>query len=449
MFYQKNNKMNNKVSSATHLLLKIKYLLFFVIGYFFIGQLHAFCIRQAIISSTANNHQLMTARENIKKEIFVTSEIMSEFFPNIEFKFQQDKKFLFKNKNMYVDQAHGYLNLQYKLFNGFTTIQKLLSRNHYIKFCYQEYHALLNETFFNILDSYQRAIALKKIIKINEDDILIAKKYLVKLKRAVEYNASNISNLYLAQAELAQVCSEKEKNIAQLIYIKNHLKYLTGLQFLHFMAPIDIFHDENYIHYQSFITTVMQNNYSIKARYYLSLYQKSQIQISQGHLLPIIRVILNTSKFFGLHDKNRRDLSEQNTDAVSFSVNMPLFDQGGMQYLNIIKTKKLYKMGQLDFQNLKSRIHNEAKSIWGNYTSSEYILQQSINTQNNYYKRYYALMKEHTLGAQTIMNIIQAQKDHNSASMQMIKYEMIYKTYLFTLHKLMGNFSNIDMVKID
>lgn len=439
--------MDNQGSSEINLFLKIKYFLF-IIGCFFIRDLYALGIRQALIASTTNNYQLMIARENIKKEIFITSEIMSEFFPNAEFKLQKDKKFLFKNKSMHIDQAYGYLNIEYKLFNGFTTIQKILSRNHYIKFCYQDYHGLLNETFFNILDSYQRAIALKKMIKINEDDILIAKKYLIKLKRAVECNSYNISNVYLAQAELAQVYSEKEKNTAQLIYIKNHLKYLTGLQFLHSMMPIDIFHGKNHIHYQSFITTVMQNNHSIKARYYLSLYQKSQIRISQSRLLPIIRIILNTSKFFGLHDRNRRDLSEYNTDAVSLSVNIPLFDQGGMQYLDIIKTKKLYRMGQLEFQNLKLRIHNEARSTWGHYTSSEYILQQSINTQNNYYKRYYALMKEHTLGVQTIMNIMQAQRDHNNASMQMIKHEMVYKTYLFTLHKLMGSFSNIDVVKV-
>ena len=106
-------------------------------------------------------------------------------------------------------------------------------------------------------------------------------------------------------------------------------------------------------------------------------------------------------------------------------------------------TKKLYRIGQLEFKNFKLQVENEAKSTWSYYTSYEYLLQHSINTQDSYYKRYYVLMKEHTLGAQTIINMIQAQKDHNNASIQMIRQEMNYKTYLFTLHKLMGNFTRM------
>jgi len=101
----------------------------------------------------------------------------------------------------------------------------------------------------------------------------------------------------------------------------------------------------------------------------------------------------------------------------------------------------------LFFENSKARVNYEAQSIWGKYKSTRSILKESIKAEQQYYKSYEAFSKEYKLGAQTIINVINSQRDYNRSAIQSIQNEMEYKTNLFSLYKLIGNLPEIMTVE--
>ena len=431
-----------------------KYLLFLPL-FFFQQNAFAFNLQDAVNAAIENNQQLAAAKKNLEKEVLATSEAATEFLPNINLDFKRDKNSLTNSDdiNSPANDHLGYyknnlkLNVEQVLFSGFGTVNKLAASNAQVKQAYENYFHTLNEIIFNVISSYQQVISYRNIVKINDENIQMATKSLNSTNKAVKNGADTVSTLYLAEAELSRVKSEKDSFTIRLVEAEQNFKYLAGIDIPAAITPIDLDFYKSFDNFNDFITLVYQNIHNIKSKYHASKTKENIVKANISNLSPRVSAYFSSSKLSGFDSAKARSLGEYDNNTVGLNVTVPIFYRGGAHYVAISKAKKDHQASKFDYEDTQARVDAEAQSSWKKYISAGSMLKQSKESEEKYYKSYESFSAEHKLGSQTIVNVINAQRDFNIAAIKRIQNEMEYKTNLFNLYKLIGSLPELMVMK--
>jgi outer membrane protein TolC len=417
----------------------------------------AFNLQDAVNAAIENNQQLAAAKKNLEKEVLATSEAATEFLPNINLDFKRDKNSLtslddINSSQLKENSYYGYyknnlkFNVEQELFNGFGTINKLSASNAQVKYAYENYYSTLNEIIFNVVSSYQQVISYRNVVNINDENIQMATKSLNSTKKAVKNGADTVSTLYLAEAELSRVKSEKDSFTIRLVEAEKNFKYLTGIDIPEEITPIDLNIYKSFDNFDDFIALVHQNNHSIKSKYHASKFKENMVKANISSLSPKVNAFYSSSRHSGF-DSKHASLSDRNNNTIGLNVNVPIFFKGGAHYVAISKAKKDHQASKFDYEDTRAKVDADAQSSWKKYISAGSILKQSKKAEEKYFKSYEAFSTEHKLGSQTIVNVINSQREFNFAAIKRIQNEMEYKTNLFNLYKLIGNLPELMVVK--
>ncbi|WP_236870417.1 TolC family protein [Candidatus Bandiella numerosa] len=417
--------------------------LFFASNFNYVG---AYSLKDAVNSTLLNNEQLQMSKKKLEIAILEKPKAATEFLPSIGATL--NKTFYnpsntkdYNGQSSFNKELFG-LNIQQDIFTGGSTIAKIAQADAKINAAYQEYNKALNEILLNTIKSYQNVLTSRELVKVQQTNVNMAQKSLEKAEITVKTGAETKTSLFLAKANLASMKSNLEDYLVGRTQAESSFQYYVGEEAPKIMEQIDV---KKYAKIKSFdefkVLVNTQNSDLIRVKNELKA-AKQGVNLAASELLPNVNLFANSSRP-KYSDNNPFKGSDLKGNTYGVGVNVPLLYRGGVQYLNISEAKKKSKSAEFSARDVINKIQSQAISVWNQYISSENIYTSSRVAEDNFYQTYLSTQSEFDVGAKTLIDVINRQRDYNNNVIQRLSKEKDYKISLFETYNLVGSLPKI------
>ena len=417
----------------------------------------AYNLNDAINSTLINNDQIQVAKKTLEITILAKPKAMTEFLPDVNA--QLNKTFTNPDSLTIKDPKNpsgpsttipGSFNkssftfgIEQDIFTGGSTIAKLAAADAEINAAYQAYNKSLNEIILNAITSYQNVLTIRELVRVQKENVDMAQKSVEKATITVKTGAETKTSLFMAKASLAAMKSNLEDYLVQQNQAESSYLYLIGEEAPKKMDMIDV---KKYPKIDSFdklkIMVNAQNPDLLAIKNKLKA-SKQLINIQASGLLPRVSLFANRSnnKYSDSTPDQYKNGFNGNTYGIKMSI--PLLYKGGVQYLNISEAKKKSKQTEYSLKDTINNVNFKISDVWKTYISSENIYKSYLSSEDNYYKTYLSTQSEFDVGAKTLMDVINRQKDYNTAIINRLQKEKDYKLSSFKIYNLIGNLPQV------
>ena len=428
----------------------LKVILFTLFAFMNVKFAQAYSLNDAINSALINNDKIQAAKKKLEIAILAKPKAMTDFLPNVSAVFNKT----FSNPDNLKDQKGNPIPssfnnssftfaIEQDIFTGGSTIAKLAAADAEINAAYQEYNKALNDTILNSIQSYQDVLTQRELVRVQKENVNMAQKSVEKATITVKTGAETKTSLFMAKANLAAMKSSLEDYLVQKNQAESSFQYLIGEEAPKELDMIDI---KKYPKIDNFdklkIMVNVQNPDLLVAKNKLKS-SKQGINIQASELLPKVSLFANrsTNKYSDNFPTNLNQTANGNTYGIKVAI--PLLYKGGVQYLNISEAKKSSKFYEYSLKDITSNIQAQMSNIWKTYISSENIYKSSLSSEDSYYQTYLSTQSEFDVGAKTLMDVINRQRDYNSAIIARLQKENQHKLSLFKVYNLIGNLPKV------
>ena len=430
--------------NKTNFFKKVLFTLLFVSNFTFAG---AYSLKDAVNSTLLNNEGLQIEKKKLEIAILEKPKAATEFLPSINI----DLNKTFYNPSNAEDTAYNGklsfnkesfgLSIQQDIFTGGSTIAKIASADAKINSAYQIYNKALNDMILKAIQNYQNVLTYRELVKVQQTNVDMAQKSVEKATITVKTGAETKTSLFLAKANLASMKSNLEDYLVGKTQAESNFQYLVGEKAPTIMEPIEIKNYAKIKNFDKFTTLVNTQNpdlIKVKSDFKAS---KQGVNIAAAALLPQVNLFANASRSKQSDNNLLTPAFKGNTYGVG--VNIPLLYKGGIQYLNISEAKKKSKITEISVRDVVSKIRSDAVSTWNKYISSENIYESSRVAEDNFYQTYLSTQSEFDVGAKTLIEVINRQRDYNDNTIKRLSKERDYKVSLFEIYNLIGNLPKV------
>ncbi|MSO13843.1 TolC family protein [Rickettsiales endosymbiont of Trichoplax sp. H2] len=400
----------------------------------------AYNLNDAINSTLINNDQIQAAKKKLEIAILAKPKAMTEFLPDVNAKL--NKTFLNPDGLSSSSNSSNFtFAIEQDIFTGGSTVAKLAAADAEINAAYQEYNKSLNEIILNAITSYQNVLTFRELVKVQRENVDMAQKHVEKATITVKTGAETKTSLFMAKASLAAMKSSLEDYLVQQNQAESSYLYLIGEE-----APknIDIIDVKRYPKIDSVdklkIMVNAQNPDLLTLKNKLKA-SKQGINIQASTLLPKVSLFANRS--INKYSNNFPGNKVGNGNNYGIQMSIPLLYKGGIQYLNISEAKKRNKQTEYSLKDIIKQVDSKTSDAWKTYISSENIYKSYLSSEDNYYKTYLSTQSEFDVGAKTLMDVINRQKDYNTAIINRLQKEKDYKLSSFKIYDLIGNLPKV------
>ena len=430
--------------NKTNFFKKVLFTLLFVSNFTFAG---AYSLKDAVNSTLLNNEGLQIEKKKLEIAILEKPKAATEFLPSINI--DLNKTFYnpnnaedtpYNGKSSFDNESFG-LSIQQDIFTGGSTIAKIASADAKINSAYQIYNKALNDMILKAIQNYQNVLTYRELVKVQQTNVDMAQKSVEKATITVKTGAETKTSLFLAKANLASMKSNLEDYLVGKTQAESNFQYLVGEKAPTIMEPIEIKNYAKIKNFDKFTTLVNTQNpdlIKVKSDFKAS---KQGVNIAAAALLPQVNLFANASRSKQSDNNLLTPAFKGNTYGVG--VNIPLLYKGGIQYLNISEAKKKSKITEISVRDVVSKIRSDAVSTWNKYISSENIYESSRVAEDNFYQTYLSTQSEFDVGAKTLIEVINRQRDYNDNTIKRLSKERDYKVSLFEIYNLIGNLPKV------
>ena len=414
--------------------------LVFVSNFTFAG---AYSLKDAVNSTLLNNEQLQIAKKRLEIAILEKPKAATEFLPSINAVLNKS----FYNPDTPINGQSSFnkesfeLSIQQDIFTGGSTIARIAAADAKINSAYQEYNKTLNDMILKTIQSYQNVLTYREFVKVQQTNVDMAKKSVEKAIITVKTGAETKTSLFLAKANLASMKSNLEDYTVGKTQAESGFQYIVGEKAPTIMEQIEIKNYTKIKNLDEFTTLVnTQNPDLIKAK---SDFKASRqgINIAASGLLPRVSLFANAARSKQPDNNALQESFKGNTYGIG--VNVPLLYKGGIQYLEISEAKKRSKATEFGVRDVVYRIKSDVVGTWSKYISSENIYESSRIAEDNFYQTYLSTQSEFDVGAKTLIEVINRQRDYNDNTIRRLSKERDYKVSLFEIYNLIGNLPKV------
>lgn len=416
-------------------------ILFFVKKIIFIN---AYNINDTINYVFKNNKKIQITKKNLELAILEKYKLVTEYFPDINIEtgnnwYKLHNLYLINNlSDITVKQYSFFLNIEQEIFTGGTTILKFIVINNEINNIYQEYNKLLNDIISKCIQYYQNIISIRKILKIQKENILIARKILQKTLNAKDTEEINHS-IILIKLNLHNIQSNFKNLLKQHKEIEGVFQYYTERGLPRRVQKVNslFFRDITKNNRKYKINSYKKNNElnilknNLKNNRYIN-------RINICHVLPKITLFANQSlniKRSNSFLKDRKRLLYENWGIKIF---FPIFSKGGVQYFNIKEGKRKNIQSKYIVKDISKILKNKMDSLWEIYINKRSIYKISCEIEKTYYKIYLNYKLGFFAGSKNLAEVLNKKKDYNDAHILKIKRENSYFLSLIQIYNFKG-----------
>ena len=399
-----------------------------------------------------NNEKVQLVKKNLELAILEKYKLITELLPDINsetttnwykiYKLYLHEPIINNFDRITVRQHSMSFTIEQEIFSGGSTILKFIVLNNDINIIYQEYNKLLNDIIFKCLQYYQNIISIRKLLKIQKENILIGRKIFHKIIN-IENSNNNDYSIILIKTNMNSVQNNFKILIKQHEEINEIFKYYTGNELPRVIQRIN----------KSFFNDIPSNRQKYKIKYYRNNIElnilknnlknnKSINNINICYIFPKVTIFSNqnfNNKRINNFIQEKKRLLYSNWGIKIF---FPIFSKGGAQYINIKENRIKNVQSKYTIKEVTKIIKSKINSFWEIYMDKKNLYIKSIKIENIYYKIYLKSKLEFFIGEKSLISTLNKKKDYNDSCILKIKKENSYFLSVAQLYNFTGELVN-------
>lgn len=405
-------------------------------------------LNTALEAAYQNNDKLKAARQKFLAEIEAFPQALSKFLPDISANIKstnskQKTKGAYEPRNNVSTEVGPDLErsvtISQNIFSGGQSVQGLKSAQAGFYVQRSELYKSEGESLNAAIDAYLSVSEATEKYKIAIDSLEFHTKNLNMSKERLKVGESTVTDVALANSNVANAKATKSKQYADLISAKDKFKTVTGIDADSNMpfpsAPKDI--PKSLDELNKYV--MLANNEIIASKNELKKrnYDKKS---ALGSLSPTADISLQAGKTNLSPERSPRVSSRQNSLSYSttVSVNIPIYSKGGSAYSSIRGSKKAERMAVHNLDHVEKSIKSRALSLWENYIAAKEMIE--FRRKHVEYQKLAldGIKQEYEVGAKTMIDVLKSQEDFNKAKIEEVDSKKQYIQVTYAIKEIMG-----------
>lgn len=398
-------------------------------------------LEEALSATYKNNPSLQSSRQVFLAEIESFPEALSNFLPDITAHITSSNVKQ-KIKSQYapntVSQETGpdtskNITITQELFSGGSSFFRLKAAQAGFWVARSKLYNAEQETLTKATEAYLTLEEVKDKYEITIDSLNFFNKQLYMLQERLKVGESTVTEVSLAESQVANAEAVKARNYAELLGAKASFQTITGIEATNDMAkpkvPTDLPASK-----EDFDRKILQSNLDLLSAKYSLKQHKDGARAAAGSLLPRANLQIKAERNY-YRDEIPTSTSRLNSMAyqTSLAVDIPIYSKGGAAYSTIRKNKKAARSSAFALDHAQNAIKAQSISAWESYIAAK----RSLDFVDKYVKHQKlaldGIRQEFEVGAKTMLDVLKTQEEYNKAKIQAVE---IRKSYLLSAYRL-------------
>jgi outer membrane protein len=346
-----------------------------ILFYFLIGSGEALAINlsDAITTAQANNRNIKLEQIKLKSTKTEKTRAIAEFLPNVSANASYGQRNSFYQGQTYdrsTKQKTEEIKFEQPIFDGLHSVSKYREANYKIKSGSAKTSDKIQEISFAAVQSYSNLFRYQEIIKLQEENKRLGKKFFDLVKRRKDVRIIDKADIIKFTYETSLT---EEKYIDALNRLnKAKFDYQNIVGELHDNLTKPEIAEEEFSK-DKVLESAITNNHNIKSYHYNYLASKAAYNAEKSNFLPKVSLTASASKQDKVVYLNNQDLNQQ---SVFLNVSVPIF-QKGVEYANVSKAGYDRDAAREEFEITRDNVIKEV-----NQTLEEYRFFSEMNKTN-------------------------------------------------------------------
>lgn len=346
-----------------------------ILCYFLICKSEAFAtnLSDAIANAQANNRNIKLEQIRLNSIKTEKTRAIAEFLPNISANASYGQRNSFYQGQTYdrsTKQRTEEIKLEQPIFDGLHSVSKYREANYKIKSGSAKTSDKIQEISLAAVQSYCNLFRYHEIIKLQEDNKRLGKKFFDLVKRRKDVRIIDKSDIIKFTYETSLTEEKYFDALNRLNKAKFDYQNVVGELNENLTKP-EIVEEE--FSKDKVLESALTSNNNIKSYHYNYLASKAAYNAEKSNFLPKVSLSASASKQDKVVYLNNQDLKQQ---SVSLNIAVPIF-QKGVEYANVSKAGYDRDSAKEEFEIARDNVIKEV-----NQALEEYRFFSEMNKTN-------------------------------------------------------------------
>jgi len=352
----------------------------------------AYNLQDAVEIAGANNRNIKLEQIKLNSVKTEKTRAISEFLPSLSASASYGQRNSFYQGQTYdrsSKQKTEEIKLEQPIFNGFHSISKYEQANYKIKSSQAKTSDKIQEISFAAAQSYCNLFRYQELIKLQEENKELGKKFLSLVKRRKEVRLIDKTDIIKFTYETSLTEEKYLDSLNKLNKAKFDYQNIVGELHENLIKPeipslknSSTKDSQDEFNFDKILESALTNNHNLRSQHYNYLSSKAAYNAEQSNFLPTVSITASANKQDKVVYLNNQDL---NSRSVFLNVSVPIF-QKGVEYANVSKAGYERDAAMEEYQITKDLIAKEVKQ-----TLEEYRFFSQMNKAN---KKLFEMAKE-------------------------------------------------------
>lgn len=405
---------------------------------------YALTLEEALSSAYKNNHDLQTLRVLFLKEIEQYPQALSAFLPEINADVTINKSTSDPHPSSNGSQkgttrsTSKGISLNQNLFKGGSSVANLNAAKAGYLYEKSKLESEEQKVMLQAIQSYLNVLLSQENYEADSQSLNAFKKQYESSNERFKVGEATRTEVAQARTALLDAEARKVKSYAELEAAKSQFKVMFGIDGKDLKYPSNFQVAENL---NTILSKALSKNPILIAAKHAVEAKKSMVNSQKSLLLPSADLIARASKsdskteFKGINNtfkSHRKDLE------TTLRVNIPIFPHGGAQYSVIRQRTKDLKSSTIGLSQTEESIKSQSTSLFEAYKASKVMINAMTAAVESANLALEGTKQEELVGTKTILDVLSAQKDLDTAKKNAIRIKNDYANYIFNIKSLIG-----------
>ncbi len=343
--------------------------------FFLVFNKSAFAInlRDVIDIAEANNRNIKLEKIRLNSVKTEKTKAIAEFLPNVSANASYGQRNSFYQGQTYdrsTKQKTEEIKLEQPIFDGLHSVSKYREADYKIKSGASKTSDKIQEISFAAVQSYCNLFRYQELIKLQEENKKLGKKFLELVGRRKEVRIIDKADIIKFTYE-ASLTEEKYLDaLNRLNRAKFDYQNVVGQLHENLTTP-EITEEE--FNKEKILESALANNHNVRSYHYSYLASKAAYSAEKSNFMPKVSLTASASKQDKVVYLNNQDLNSQ---SVFLNVSVPIF-QKGVEYANVSKAGYDRDAAREEFEITRDNVIKEV-----NQALEEYRFFSEMNKTN-------------------------------------------------------------------
>ncbi|WP_165379487.1 TolC family protein [Rickettsiales endosymbiont of Peranema trichophorum] len=406
-------------------------------------KVNAYNIEDAIKAVQLNNNGIKASKENVNIAKTERAQAYTTLLPSINLsnantRTTYDVPQVLPNSSS-GDRRSTSLEVYQALFEGGASLFRIDAAKHHLKAVQSDHQSQVQEIVFKAMEAYERLVVIKTVYDFHVKNEEAMQQHLNGVEARFKVGEATVTEVAQARASFEIAKANKNVSSGEITALEASYESITGEKAPQNMDPVDI----SGVYIPSSLDELMQiclkDNASIVALSSSIESARGNTRVAYSGLAPKVIGAINVNAT----NIKRNSPYKQDGTTYMIKVNMPLFNQGGIEYVKIKEAKHRERKQKAALESQKSAIISAAVGIWTKYSSSHSTIASMAEAVKASEIALKGTIEESKVGTKTITDVLEAETKHLDTKIKHTQAIQEQLLAVFQMHQIMG--TNLSM----